>query len=59
MMQITISNNVHVLFDPADHTSVTLKLSGDGAKITANATMVFLTFSFLGLASDVLSAAGI
>ena len=42
--------------DPAKHTSVTLKLSGDGA---ANAIVVFLTFLFPGLASDVLSAAGI
>ena len=32
--------------DLAEHTSVTLKLSGDGAKIAANATMVFLIFSF-------------
>ena len=34
------------------------KLSGDGATIAASATLVFLTFSFPGLADNVLSAAG-
>ena len=35
-----------------------MKLSGDGANIAAKATMVFLTFSFPGIAENVLSAAG-
>ena len=39
-------------------TCITLKLSGDGAKIAATSSMVFLTFSFPGLADNVLSAAG-
>ena len=38
---------------------VTIKFSGDGAAIAASATMVFLTFSFPGLADNVLSAAGL
>ena len=39
-------------------THVTVKLSGDGANIASSSTMVFLTFSFPGLAENVLSAAG-
>ena len=35
-----------------------MKLSCDGANIAASDTMVFLTFSFPGLAGNVLSAAG-
>ena len=35
-----------------------MKLSGDGANIAAKATMAFLTFSFSGIAENVLSAAG-
>ena len=35
-----------------------MKMSGDGANIAAKATMVFLTFSFPGIAENVLSAAG-
>ena len=38
-------------------TCITLKLSGDGAKIAATSSMVFLTFSFPRLADNVLSAA--
>ena len=38
-------------------TQVTVKLSGDGASIITSSTMVFLTFSFPGLAENVLSAA--
>lgn len=38
---------------------MTVKFSGDGAAIAASATMVFLTFSFPGLADNVLSATGL
>ena len=33
-----------------------MKLSGDGARFSSQASYVFLTFSFPGLATDVLSA---
>ena len=46
------------MLDGPQPTSITVKLSGDGANIAASATMVFLTFSFLGLEQNVLSAAG-
>ena len=43
----------------AQPSRVTIKFSGDGAVIAASATMVFLTFSFPGLANNVLSATGL
>ena len=35
-----------------------MKLSGDGARFSSQASYIFLTFSFPGLATDVLSASG-
>ena len=46
------------MLDGPQPTSITVKLSGDGANIAASATVVFLTFSFPGLEQNVLSAAG-
>ena len=46
------------MLDRAQHTSITVKFSGDGTNIAASATIVFLTFSFPGLEENVLSAAG-
>ena len=46
------------MLDGAQHTSITVKFSGDGTNIAASATIVFLMFSFPGLEENVLSAAG-
>ena len=43
------------MLDGAQHTSITVKFSGDGTNIAASATIVF---SFPGLEENVLSAAG-
>ena len=54
-----IISHILQIMDTSQPQTITIKLSGDGARFSKSSNIILLSFSFPGHQSDVLSATGI